>query len=50
MQSQSVLAVALDPENVDVWTIEYSRAALPCTLPPEWLELPDLLSNLETLI
>ena len=30
--------------------IEYSRAALPCTLPPVWLELPDLLFNRETLI
>ena len=30
--------------------IEYSRAALPCTLPPVWVELPDLLFNRETLI
>ena len=27
------------------WTIEYSRVALPCTFPPVWLELPDLLFN-----
>ena len=30
--------------------IEYSRAALPCTVPPVWLELLDLLFNRETLI
>ena len=33
-----------------VKTIEYTRAALACKVPPDWMELPDKVSNREPLI